>query len=148
VRETRLDGCGSCGGIWVDNDGSRRIVQSLDTAVANLALRASEHATARPDTSRAGLPCPSCAQPLRRVRISRAEVDVDICDAHGTWFDRDELTSVAGTYAPSSPPRVLIPPDLTPNVSSPSSDATLDGAMVVGGALTIVAALLSASSKA
>lgn len=37
--------------------------------------------------------CPDCADIMGRVGFARASgVIVDVCAAHGTWFDRNELT--------------------------------------------------------
>lgn len=37
--------------------------------------------------------CPVCDAPL--VHTKRARVSIDVCTAHGTWFDRDELGRMA-----------------------------------------------------
>jgi Zn-finger nucleic acid-binding protein len=49
----------------------------------------------------AALGCPSCAQPMRAVRIS--EVEVDACTAcHFVWLDPGEQEKLVGTPPPSS----------------------------------------------
>lgn len=37
--------------------------------------------------------CPECRSPL--VTENLAGADIDVCDHHGTWFDRHELEQVA-----------------------------------------------------
>jgi hypothetical protein len=37
------------------------------------------------------LPCPRCAHPMKREPLARAGVTVDLCRAHGMWFDAGEL---------------------------------------------------------
>jgi Zn-finger nucleic acid-binding protein len=32
---------------------------------------------------------------MRRERVANAGVDIDICDAHGAWFDASELRAIA-----------------------------------------------------
>ena len=64
-------------------------------AYADAAAAAAVH---RPDTA-AALTCPHCARPMLRRRVERAQVDLDDCPEHGTWFDRGELQTVARTVA-------------------------------------------------
>jgi Zn-finger nucleic acid-binding protein len=39
--------------------------------------------------------CPQCGAPLpgtaARLRVYVGGVEVDVCNVHGTWFDKDEL---------------------------------------------------------
>jgi len=40
-------------------------------------------------------PCPQCGQLMNRVNFARCSgVIVDVCKAHGIWFDRDELSGI------------------------------------------------------
>jgi Zn-finger nucleic acid-binding protein len=88
--------CLSCGGVWTDPSASRRITSTVDRELvgiaADVAKRAVESApdVPTPDSRRM---CPSCGAPLACVRSGR--VAVDVCSAHGTWFDRDELGRLA-----------------------------------------------------
>lgn len=55
-------------------------------------------------TKKKDLPCPKCYQPMKREWIARAHFEIDICDAHGVFFDRGELAQVAflvGAKAPA-----------------------------------------------
>jgi len=89
----KLLGCAVCGGIFLDNEGSTRIVAAPQAAIAQLAERAGARAIAPGvDVRPEGLPCPACATPMRRVRAGA--IDLDICTMHGTWFDRGELVRV------------------------------------------------------
>ena len=89
-----LHGCGGCGGIWLDNESTKTVIAQTNAVVIALAERAAENAREHVETLSTGLPCPVCANPLRRVRIAQGTVDVDICDTHGTWFDSGELQGV------------------------------------------------------
>jgi Zn-finger nucleic acid-binding protein len=90
----KLLGCGVCGGVFLDNDGSARIVAAPDEEIAQLAERAEARAIAPDvDTRPAALACPVCGKAMRKVRAP-ASVELDICAAHGTWFDRSELVRV------------------------------------------------------
>lgn len=44
-----------------------------------------------PHARRASVSCPVCEQATRYVELDGTGQGVDVCDAHGTWFDRDEL---------------------------------------------------------
>ena len=94
-----LLGCGVCGGVFLDNEGSTRITRAHDSVLANLAERVKDRAIARSvDTRPSDLPCPSCAAPMKRV-LARGVVEIDYCAQHGTWFDRAELNHVMHVYA-------------------------------------------------
>ncbi len=83
--------CADCGGVWLTSMSLERIVSSLKER--HMALDAAEalatKATAEVNTSRSGIPCPVCDEPMYHVQYER--VVVDRCYEHGTWFDRDEL---------------------------------------------------------
>lgn len=88
----------SCGGVWTDTVASRRITTTVDRELVTIAQKAAKHAAESeppieritPDAARA---CPVCGGPLTCVRTGH--VPVDVCAAHGTWFDRDELGRLA-----------------------------------------------------
>ncbi|WP_394829311.1 zf-TFIIB domain-containing protein [Pendulispora albinea] len=39
--------------------------------------------------------CPVCASHLRRITVDQTTIEIDLCDQHGTWFDRNEFQAVA-----------------------------------------------------
>lgn len=151
-------GCGGCGGLWLDNQGSQRIVEVVDDEVAELASRAEDNATCPVDTAAAGLLCPQCDGVMRRVRMSKAKLDLDICDQHGTWFDRGELQRVMNACAGRSlpmlpayaPMAVAVPdgrggyvPESYALGAAPARGA--DAAIIAGGVLALAGALLGGS---
>src|SRR4051812_18003244 len=116
-----LHGCPTCGGVWLDGEASRRVVEAIDPTVVGAADEESRRARQlQVDVSRAA-PCPVCAQPLRRMPIEQAQVDVDACEQHGVWFDRDELQRVIRAVAPPSAPGA---PPVTPPLAPPVVAAT------------------------
>lgn len=154
-----LYGCGTCGGVWLDNEASQRIVRTVDKEVAELATRAQTHASCTVDTVRGGLLCPECERPLRRVHFDQADLDLDICATHGTWFDQGELQKVmnasAGQNLPKLPayaPMAVAVPDGHGGYISEAeyfrrgAEAGLAPAVVAGGAFAIVGALLGSRS--
>jgi Zn-finger nucleic acid-binding protein len=89
-------GCATCGGIWADNDTSQLVAAVMDPELVDLADRA---ATFVARNSGGPLPhdkprsCPECGGAL--VRVNTASTNLDVCTAHGTWFDRGELQRVS-----------------------------------------------------
>lgn len=47
---------------------------------------------------RATVFCPVCKEQARRVEVAGTVHVVDVCDAHGTWFDCDELTAFVEAF--------------------------------------------------
>jgi Zn-finger nucleic acid-binding protein len=103
-----LHACGSCQGLWVPEG---RLEDLLARAgVAQPGPAPSEAPAAR---VRGGNPaqqrveyrrCPECdALMLRRNFQRRSGIIVDVCHAHGTWLDADELERIAG-FVRSRPP--------------------------------------------
>ena len=107
--------CDGCGGIWLDQALGSRFSQAVEEKV-NLEVGESarilgEAVAARAkfggvDTAPDRLPCVVCGQPLRRVHVERARFDLDICDAHGIFFDRGELQYVAYLVGAQAPAQV------------------------------------------
>jgi Zn-finger nucleic acid-binding protein len=86
-------GCTSCGGLWLDTAVVERMRAVHDEALeAELArpFGAVFVAGATPNRH-AAISCPVCGGPTRRLEIVDTIHGVDVCDAHGTWFDRHEL---------------------------------------------------------
>lgn len=44
------------------------------------------------DHPRTALACPSCQTGMRTLRAGK--IEIDRCDKHGYWFDRDELQQI------------------------------------------------------
>jgi Zn-finger nucleic acid-binding protein len=90
VGSTRLQACLGCGGVWLDNDSAAALIESLDPEVRELASRATLNARV-PVATDAALTCPVCEGAMELRRFTTAKVRLDICQKHGTWFDRFEL---------------------------------------------------------
>ena len=97
--DPRLRECPRCGGLFVTRE-----------VLADILCRAEAEgplATAGPAPPvRAALdpvryvPCPLCHATMNRVNFGKASgVIVDVCRAHGTWFDAGELTRVVAFAA-------------------------------------------------
>ncbi|WP_394834618.1 zf-TFIIB domain-containing protein [Pendulispora rubella] len=90
----KLHGCGVCGGVWIGNELAARLLQQLEPDAVALADQAAGHGMPFPQVS-ARPACPVCGVDLRRITVHGTRTELDLCDAHGTWFDRDELQSVS-----------------------------------------------------
>jgi Zn-finger nucleic acid-binding protein len=97
-HSAQMFGCAGCGGIWLDNACSRRVIESLCGDTLNKASSLAQFAQRSADRA-ARIACPSCTAPLERWTVAEANVEIDFCAAHGTWFDRDELATVARAHA-------------------------------------------------
>ena len=88
--------CRECSGLWADTEMVQRLVAErlkpaplLGTGIPGprptpVKLSAVRYA-----------PCPVCRTLMNRVNFAHASgVIVDVCGAHGTWFDADELRQV------------------------------------------------------
>jgi Zn-finger nucleic acid-binding protein len=91
-------GCADCGGIWLDNASSRRVIDVLCADTLDKAEALSRFAARHADRS-APIACPSCRVPMQRWTVAEANVEVDYCATHGAWFDRNELAIIARTHA-------------------------------------------------
>lgn len=144
-----LQGCGECGGIWLDNAGARRALETFDRTLGALSAQASTHAKREPAvTSRVN--CPACSAPMGRTRITSTNIDLDTCAAHGTWFDRGELAAVLDALhprpiakAPLLDTKPLDPseiPDFRAGTLTPDADTA---GIVAGGAFAVLAGLVA-----
>lgn len=93
--QTTLHGCGGCGGIWLDNAASGRIVHAVEPAITAMSDKASRAKKVEVD-ARAPASCPIDDQPLEPVNVKG--VDVDVCKAHGTWFDAGEVRRIGEAF--------------------------------------------------
>jgi Zn-finger nucleic acid-binding protein len=49
--------------------------------------------------------CPACGEAMKRVSlVRRHELEVDVCTAHGVWFDAGELRGALRTTPPEARP--------------------------------------------
>ncbi|MEO7110180.1 MAG: zf-TFIIB domain-containing protein [Polyangiaceae bacterium] len=87
-------GCPSCGGIWLDSVTTLRVEATLDTQTIQVGEVASSLSQNPTPPHEASPPCPLCANPMRSYVVLGSDVEVDTCDAHGTWFDRGELQTL------------------------------------------------------
>jgi Zn-finger nucleic acid-binding protein len=105
--------CLACGGVWLDP----RTSNEVKTAFGDWAIKVADHAArvaqvAVDTTSHQALACPSCRSPMRKARVPGAGFEIDVCDPHGTFYDRGELAAALKvvTAAKKAPPKRLYSP--------------------------------------
>jgi len=89
--ELLLQGCGACGGVWLDDASSRHLIAQPSAEAAHLATLAANNAQ-RPVSVQGPVSCPVCSETLRHHDFPNAKLRLDVCARHGTWFDRGELS--------------------------------------------------------
>ena len=86
--------CPNCAGLWLDNESFNRVCTDREQQAVALNFGAGAIKSVAPAKVNY-IPCPECGQLMNRANFSRySGVIVDICQPHGTWFDRDELRQV------------------------------------------------------
>jgi len=85
--------CTECGGLWLDPVGVARItdVGGAARALRALAEDAARRAPFGGGMARFNVACPVCGELMQRMEHARSQVVVDLCEQHGTWFDRGEV---------------------------------------------------------
>ncbi len=93
----KLLACRDCGGVWLDPEPARKLVEHVHGALTLIVLseRVASGSKALVDHAKA-ICCPFDAEPLARVTVDG--VDVDVCRVHGTWFDAGEVRRIANAY--------------------------------------------------
>lgn len=89
-----VHGCSTCGGVWLGTACAQKFAQGLPRKAIALAA---EHAAKAQDTADTNAPiaCPICGTTMSRTHAAAAKLDLDFCNAHGTWYDRNELERIA-----------------------------------------------------
>ena len=96
IGKTDLRECARCEGIWADAAALQHIVMDREqqAAVLGVAMPMPTPKSAPLEKIRY-LPCPVCKTLMHRVNFAKcSNVIVDVCKAHGTWFDKDELRRI------------------------------------------------------
>jgi Zn-finger nucleic acid-binding protein len=90
----RAEACAACRGMWLPR-GSLDEFLVASEADLDLVGSADRGELRREPTFLAHpLTCPRCARPMKREQMSSAGLIVDLCAAHGMWFDSGELRAL------------------------------------------------------
>lgn len=101
VGELEVKACQACGGLWLDRAMFEQLGADRERQGAILgALPVPVAAPQGPLAPVQYRPCPGCGQRMNRVNYAkRSGVVLDVCKAHGIWFDKDELRRVLAFIA-------------------------------------------------
>jgi len=93
LGQTKLRECPVCEGLWVDNAALQLICTDRERQAGILGTADAVTPTTPIPLERIRyVPCPVCRELMYRVNFAKcSNVIVDVCKAHGTWFDKDEL---------------------------------------------------------
>ena len=105
--------CLACGGVWLDAKTANDVKSAFGEWAVKVADHAASAAQITPDThSDRALACPSCHAQMRKARVPGAGFEIDLCDRHGTFYDRGELAAALKAVQASKKPsakRLYVP---------------------------------------
>src|SRR5262249_52939875 len=84
--------CDGCGGVWTDHEATQALRTASDPSIVSVSGAAAGHASIYVAPDQAGRRCPVCGGTMGQTTV--ADVNIDACAAHGTFFDRGELEAV------------------------------------------------------
>ncbi|MEQ8277781.1 MAG: zf-TFIIB domain-containing protein [Deltaproteobacteria bacterium] len=93
--EVLIDHCTQCGGLWLDHTVFERM-QENESLSAPAMLSLAELPKPSQDVAQHGyIPCPQCEKLMTPKNYARRSgVIIDLCKAHGAWFDAGELPAI------------------------------------------------------
>jgi len=91
LQEVPLNQCGNCYGLWLETSAFDHICRNTEQQSAALGRAQPTGGAASIEPVRYRR-CPQCNEMMHRLNFARCSgVIVDVCRAHGTWFDANEL---------------------------------------------------------
>ena len=94
-EEFRIEACGWCGGVWMNEEHAKRALATGSHAPEELASKVEKSTRQVLISDEQALHCPECEAAMVRNKIGGTTIDQ--CIGHGTWFDRMELAAVMRT---------------------------------------------------
>lgn len=95
IGNTNLQECSKCEGIWAETESLQKICADREQQAAVLGIPRSLPVDTNSLENVRYIPCPVCNTLMNRVAFAHCSgVVVDVCKAHGTWFDKDELRRI------------------------------------------------------
>ncbi|MDA3961846.1 MAG: zinc ribbon domain-containing protein [Planctomycetota bacterium] len=89
--------CGTCAGLWLEHDKVEQLAQVAQTKAAAKVEAKSPPAPLKLRQQNGPMyrDCPACGKMMNRRNYGRVSgIVVDVCRAHGIWFDADELPGI------------------------------------------------------
>ena len=95
IGKENLRECPKCEGIWADTASLQRICENSEEQAAVLGTAAPLPVGDADLEAVHYIPCPVCGGIMNRVNFAHcSHVVVNVCKAHGTWFDKDQLRRI------------------------------------------------------
>ncbi|NNF67992.1 MAG: hypothetical protein HKM98_10840, partial [Gammaproteobacteria bacterium] len=99
VDKTLIDLCADCGGVWLDHSAFETLIREQEysalTSALNIPGSATQATYQQIEKGQLYVPCPLCEQFMHRRNFAkRSGIILDVCAAHGIWFDANELSRV------------------------------------------------------
>jgi Zn-finger nucleic acid-binding protein len=136
-----MHGCGTCGGVWLDNVASARIANAVSPTITAMSDRAALARRAPVDAA-TPVKCPIDGDTLERVTVHGIELDV--CHAHGTWFDAGEVRRVGEAFQSARIAAVAGPT----HDYDPAAEKARENQRYAEGAMQLLAAFLQPGEPA
>lgn len=97
VGDVVIDECGKCQGLFLDKVAVERVILDRQQARAEALMGdlPRRESPGQPPGSRMYIKCPTCKSMMnRKLFAAGSGVIVDVCRAHGTFFDAGELPAI------------------------------------------------------
>jgi Zn-finger nucleic acid-binding protein len=98
IGATRVQECDCCGGIWLDTASFQKICEDREKQERVMLYNVTTEPTKQPSENRKRkfyMPCPECGELMNLKNFAGCSgVVIDICTAHGIWFERQELQCI------------------------------------------------------
>jgi Zn-finger nucleic acid-binding protein len=83
--------CAPCRGMWLPHASVTGFLVASESELERASQVDLGRVRPEPIVLVHPLACPRCARPMKREPLARAQVTIDLCTAHGMWFDAGEL---------------------------------------------------------
>lgn len=94
LRDIPLHECDKCFGLWLGTAAFEQVCRNAEQQAAALGSAQAASGTVAMEPVRYRR-CPECNDMMNRVNFAHCSgVIVDVCRAHGTWFDTNELQRI------------------------------------------------------
>src|SRR5688572_4841909 len=95
LGETPVSECPGCQGLWVDVPTFEAICTDRERQSILLGSARPSPGKRQLETKIQYVRCPVCNDLMHRVNFAKCSgVVIDVCKAHGSWFDQDELQHI------------------------------------------------------
>lgn len=95
-----VSACEACGAIWLSNSAAQAALRAHQPNLLRLAVRLADEAHAPSRDAGEARPCAECRVPMQVTPMWNERVTIDVCPAHGTFFDPGELKKVLDHRVP------------------------------------------------